>query len=164
MATLSWLRGVAKPQFVMHNHPVARWQSIWSRIEKRRWLLILLAAAIAIGLALVLPAIVLNPAEVSAAGELAAENALRTTLVQAIGGTVLLAGLYVTWRTFDLNRQGHELDRQGQITERFTKATDQLGDKKLEIRLGGIYAMERLMKDSPADRGTMLEVLTAFHS
>src|SRR5215208_1920659 len=47
---------------------------------------------------------------------------------------------------------------QGQITERFTRAIDQLGSEKLEIRLGGIYALERIAKDSPRDHLQILEV------
>jgi hypothetical protein len=56
------------------------------------------------------------------------------------------------------------LTRQGQITERFTRAIDQLGSEKLEIRLGGIYALERIDKESPerAYHGTVMEVLTAY--
>jgi hypothetical protein len=56
------------------------------------------------------------------------------------------------------------LTRQGQITERFTRAIDQLGTEKLEIRLGGIYALERIDKESPerAYHGTVMEVLTAY--
>src|SRR5215203_26627 len=58
---------------------------------------------------------------------------------------------------------------QGQITERFTRAIDQLGETnsngepKLELRLGGIYALERIAKDSPErDYSTVMEVLTAY--
>src|SRR5215212_7701039 len=53
---------------------------------------------------------------------------------------------------------------QGQITERFTRAIDQLGSEKLEIRLGGIYALERIDKETPerAYHGTVMEVLTAY--
>jgi len=48
------------------------------------------------------------------------------------------------------------------ITERFSKAVEQLGSKKLEIRLGGIYSLERIAKDSPDDHGTVMEVLASF--
>src|SRR5215217_223798 len=52
---------------------------------------------------------------------------------------------------------------QGQITERFTRAIDQLGSEKLQIRLGGIYALERIAWDSPErDYSTVMEVLTAY--
>jgi hypothetical protein len=52
--------------------------------------------------------------------------------------------------------------QQGQITERFTRAIDQLGHAQLDVQLGGIYALERIARDSPADRATIGEVLTAF--
>jgi uncharacterized protein YjbI with pentapeptide repeats len=61
------------------------------------------------------------------------------------------------------------LTEQGQITERFTRAIEQLGatddkgEMKLEIRLGGIYALERIALDSPErDYSTVMEVLTAY--
>ena len=52
--------------------------------------------------------------------------------------------------------------QQGQITDRYTKAVDQLGSTKLDIRLGGIYALERLAHDSARDNRTVYDVLTAF--
>jgi hypothetical protein len=84
------------------------------------------------------------------------------TLAQILGGMVLLSGLYFTWRTLQVNQEG-------QITERFTRAIDQLGDTddngnpRLEIRIGGIYALERIAIDSPErDYSTVMEVLTAY--
>ena len=52
--------------------------------------------------------------------------------------------------------------RDGKITERFSKAVELLGDEKLEVRLGGIYALERIARDSQPDHWTVMEVLTAF--
>jgi uncharacterized protein YjbI with pentapeptide repeats len=52
--------------------------------------------------------------------------------------------------------------QEGQITDRYTKAVDQLGSGRLDIRLGGIYALERLATDSPRDHRTIYDVLTAF--
>jgi len=52
--------------------------------------------------------------------------------------------------------------QQGQITERYTRAIDQLGHDQVDVRIGGIYALERIARDSPADRATIGEVLTAF--
>ena len=37
-----------------------------------------------------------------------------------------------------------------------------LGSDKLDIRLGGIYALERIARDSQKDHWTVMEVLTAF--
>ena len=82
-------------------------------------------------------------------------------LGQILAGTALLSGLYFTWRTLQVNREG-------QITERFTRAIDQLGathddnSKNLELRLGGIYALERISRESEEDHWSIMEVLTAY--
>ena len=48
------------------------------------------------------------------------------------------------------------------MTERYTKAIEQLGSDKLDVRIGGIYALERIARDSARDHPTVMEVLTAF--
>jgi hypothetical protein len=83
------------------------------------------------------------------------QNDARTTLAQILAGGILLLGAYLTWRQLQVNREG-------QITDRYTKAVDQLGHAELDVRLGGIYALERIARDSPADQATIGEVLTAF--
>jgi uncharacterized protein YjbI with pentapeptide repeats len=55
-----------------------------------------------------------------------------------------------------------EADRQRRITESFSKAAEQLGNDKLEVRLGGIYTMERISRESPEDYWPVMETLTAF--
>jgi hypothetical protein len=82
-------------------------------------------------------------------------------LAQILGGAALLSGVYFTWRTL-------QVDRKGQITERFTRAIDQLGaldderNKLIEIRIGGIYALGRVARESEEDYWTVMEVLTAY--
>ena len=52
---------------------------------------------------------------------------------------------------------------EGQITERFTRAVEQLGERgKFEVRLGGIYALERIARDSQKDHWPIMEVLTGY--
>ena len=51
---------------------------------------------------------------------------------------------------------------EGHLTERFTQAMGQLGDTEMAIRLGGIYALERIAKDSEKDHGPIMAVLTAY--
>jgi uncharacterized protein YjbI with pentapeptide repeats len=51
---------------------------------------------------------------------------------------------------------------EGQITERFTRAVEQLGSDRMAVRLGGIYALERISKDSARDHSTVVEVLSAY--
>ena len=48
------------------------------------------------------------------------------------------------------------------ITERFTRSIEQLGNKEETIRIGGIYALERIANDSPRDGWTIMEVLSSF--
>jgi hypothetical protein len=77
------------------------------------------------------------------------------TLAQIVAGLGFFGTLYFTWRTLRVNREG-------QVTDRFTKAIAQLGDETLQIRLGGIYALERISRDSERDYGPIMEVLTAY--
>ncbi|WP_310726102.1 pentapeptide repeat-containing protein [Streptomyces sp. N2A] len=51
---------------------------------------------------------------------------------------------------------------QGQITNRFNAAIGNLGSQSLDIRLGGIYALQRIMQDSARDHPTVVSVLAAF--
>ncbi len=86
---------------------------------------------------------------------LAEENKSRFNLAQIIGGLVLISGLYLTWRNIKVNEEG-------KLTDRFSKAVELLGSEYLDGRLGGIYALERIAKDSQKDHWTVMEVLTAF--
>jgi uncharacterized protein YjbI with pentapeptide repeats len=86
------------------------------------------------------------------------ESDTRTTVVQVIGGAVLFIGLYFTAKTLHTTQEG-------QITDRFTKAINQLGEagrEKLAMRLGGIYALERIARDSERDHWPIMEILTAY--
>jgi hypothetical protein len=82
-------------------------------------------------------------------------NDARTTLLQGLGGLAVLAGATAAYRQV-------RIAREGQVTERFTRAIDQLGHGNLDVRLGGIYALERITLDSERDRSTIAEVLTAY--
>lgn len=55
-----------------------------------------------------------------------------------------------------------ELAFESHVTERFTRAVEQLGHEKRAVRLGAIYALERIAKDSPRDRDTIVETLAAY--
>lgn len=90
------------------------------------------------------------------------QNDARATLLQGLAGGVLLLGAYFTWRQLQSTRRQLSIAEQGQLTERFTRAVDQLGSDRLDLRLGGIYALERIARDSPPDRATIGEVLTAY--
>jgi Pentapeptide repeats (8 copies) len=65
----------------------------------------------------------------------------------------------LTWRT---GQDDLRTAQQGQITERYTQATQQLGSPQREVRLSAIYALERISHDSPRDQPTITDVLAAF--
>jgi hypothetical protein len=108
------------------------------------------------------------------------ESDARATLLQGAAGLLLVLGAAATWRQLGISReqlevvrqqalesarQAHEqlaVIREGQITERFTRAIEQLGSDKLEVRLGGIFALERIAKDSEPDRWAIADSLVAF--
>jgi hypothetical protein len=48
------------------------------------------------------------------------------------------------------------------LAERFTRAVEQLGNAKVGVRLGGIYGLEQIAKQSPGDRLQVFEVLCAY--
>ena len=98
------------------------------------------------------------------------------TMAQMILGTLVFGTLWVAWRranaadrtadaaqrTAEASQQTVRVAQDGQITERFTKAVEQLGNREsMAIRLGGIYALERIAKDSEKDHWQVMEVLTA---
>jgi uncharacterized protein YjbI with pentapeptide repeats len=53
-------------------------------------------------------------------------------------------------------------ERQRQITERFSLAIDRLGSDKADVRLDATYVLESIARNSPTDRATIDEILTAF--
>ncbi|MGH9755607.1 MAG: pentapeptide repeat-containing protein [Blastocatellia bacterium] len=91
-----------------------------------------------------------------------AENNARVTLAQIIGGLVVLLGLYATFRNIEIARENVRVADEGNLTERFSKAIELLGSEKRDVRLGGIYALERIARDSQKDHWAVIEVLTAF--
>ncbi|MFL5416624.1 MAG: pentapeptide repeat-containing protein, partial [Myxococcales bacterium] len=48
------------------------------------------------------------------------------------------------------------------ITELYTKAVEQLGSDKAPVRLGGLYALERLAQNTEAQRQTIVNVFCAY--
>jgi len=81
--------------------------------------------------------------------------ASRKTVLWFLGGAALLTGLYLT-----LDKLKDTLEAQ--LADRLTQAVDQLKDRNLEVRLGGIYALERLARTSESEYWPIMEILTTF--
>jgi uncharacterized protein YjbI with pentapeptide repeats len=84
------------------------------------------------------------------------------TIISAAGliaAVIAAIGLFVNYQDALKDR---ELTQERLVTDRFTKAVEQLGNSQEEVVIGGIYSLERIAKDSPKDQWTIMEVLTAF--
>ena len=121
------------------------------------------------------------------------KKGLARALARILAGVAGATGIYFTWKGRRNARRAREetrrntreqledaqrellcaqrelrLARQGQVTERFTRAVDQLGardarrEKAMEVRLGGIHALERIARGSPECYGPVAQILTAY--
>ncbi|MFF7983375.1 pentapeptide repeat-containing protein [Streptomyces sp. NPDC007901] len=126
-----------------------------------------LAVIAVLGLVLlVLPGLMvkhdLGGGHLAAADRLNAVNNVRTTLLQALGGAVVLFGAYATWRQVRVSQDGLNATREGNITDRFSRAVDQLGSDKLDVRIGGIHALWRLADHSDRDHEAIVSLMAAY--
>lgn len=137
---------------------IGRWRAAFVRF--RSFLAVILIAVVAsalIWLVLVLPQRLLDSRHLNLTlkDQLDVEAGIRSTLVQLLGGAVVVFGLYFTARGFHLTREGH-------ITDRYAKAIEHLGSSNADVRIGGIYSLARIARDSHVDAQMIIEVLTAF--
>lgn len=83
-------------------------------------------------------------------------------IAKLLAGLIIVGGLVLTYRrTVTLERRA-ETDTDRMQAENFTKAIDQLGHQEIAIRLGGIYALERIAKSSRDYHWPIMETLTAY--
>ncbi|WP_231591034.1 pentapeptide repeat-containing protein [Saccharothrix sp. ST-888] len=126
--------------------------------------LALLAALVV--LVVVLPGLVVDHdlagARIEVSERLGAVNSVRTTLLQAVGGAVVLFGAYATWRQLRVGQENLNATREGHITDRFGRAIDQLGSEKPDVRIGGLYALWRIADHSAHDREAVISIMAAF--
>src|SRR5271157_125818 len=96
------------------------------------------------------------------------ENEARKTLATIFGGIAFLVGGFFTWQNLKVAQENLKVSQEGQITDRFSKAIEQLGavddkgKKKLEVRLGGIYALEGIANESKELHWPIMEVLCSY--
>ena len=86
---------------------------------------------------------------------LAARDAARGRLL-ALGAGLLAAGALV------VTARSRARFRAGQVTGCYTGALEQLGCEELDVRIGGIRALERVARDSPRHHPAVMGMLAAF--
>lgn len=95
---------------------------------------------------------------------------LALTIVAGMGGIVALV---VAYRRQDITEEAHlrqlhvdhhnEYDaRERRITELYAQAITQLANDRAHVRVGGMYALERLAQENAAHRQTVVNVLCAY--
>jgi hypothetical protein len=79
----------------------------------------------------------------------------------------------VALKTQQISERNHQLAREAQahtqsdaaarrVTDLYTKAVEQLGSADAAVRLGGLYALERVAQENPVQRQTIVNVLCAY--
>lgn len=130
------------------------------------------AAAVIVGVVLwaafVQPRWLLDTRGLTGADLAKARNDFRGTMLTGLAGLAVLVGAVVGALNLHLtsrqNRAVLDLQRRGQVTERFSKAIEQLGESeadRLDVRIGAVYALEQIARDSAELHWPIMEVLTA---
>ncbi len=154
----------------METGEPGRGRRVWQdRLVRRRAAAGLLAGAglVILGTVfVVLPGVVVDHdlagASVAAQDRLKAVNDVRTTLLQVIGGLVVLFGASATWRQLRVSQDGLRATQEGYVTDRFSRAVDQLGSDKLDVRIGGLHALWRIAEQSARDREAIISIQAAY--
>ena len=85
----------------------------------------------------------------------AARDAARGRLLALGAGLLATSALVVTARS-------RARSRAGQLADRYAGALEQLGGDELDVRIGGIRALERVARDSPGHHPAVMEMLATF--
>ncbi|WP_239481923.1 pentapeptide repeat-containing protein, partial [Streptomyces sp. CS014] len=89
------------------------------------------------------------------------QDVIKTTVTVLTLIGAVLAALYAYRKQLLDEGTSHRADAT-QLTERYTKAAEQLGHEQAAVRLAGVYAMARLADDWPEQRQVCVDVLCAY--
>jgi len=86
-----------------------------------------------------------------------ATNDVRGTMLQGIFGLLFIGTAFFTYQQL-------KVSRDNRTTEQFTRAIEHLGSEQMDVRVGGIYALERIARASTEDqeRRAVLEILSTY--
>ncbi|MFT9671492.1 pentapeptide repeat-containing protein [Streptomyces rhizosphaericola] len=89
------------------------------------------------------------------------QDVIKTTVTVLTLIGAALAALYAYRKQLLDEGASHRADAT-QLTERYSKAAEQLGHEQAAVRLAGVYAMARLADDWPEQRQVCVDVLCAY--
>ncbi|WP_331727068.1 pentapeptide repeat-containing protein (plasmid) [Streptomyces globisporus] len=89
------------------------------------------------------------------------QDVIKTTVTVLTLAGAVLAALYAYRKQLLDEGASHRADAT-QLTERYSKAAEQLGHEQAAVRLAGVYAMARLADDWPEQRQVCVDVLCAY--
>jgi hypothetical protein len=125
-------------------------------------LLVLTIGSILVAVVIFLPRRQVRKLEESQKYRFDAENEARRTVVQAVGGALLLGGVYFTYRNLAVAERTLSLNREGQYADRLAKAIDLLSSDRMDSRVGAVYVLEALANESETHHGPVIEILRNF--
>lgn len=82
--------------------------------------------------------------------------------INLLPGLAAVIALVFTWQTVNQANADLRLSEEGQITDRYNSAVTNLGSKTETLRLGGVYALQRIMQDSTRDQPAIVNLLSSF--
>lgn len=148
--------------------------AVWQRVLGLwpAWLIVggfLVVVGFDLWAAFVQPSWLLDTSGLKGADLAKTRSDFRGMMLTALAGLAVLTGAVVgalnLGETQRQNRALLELQRRGQVTERFTRAIDQLGrpgPENLDVRIGAVYALEQIAWESDDLHWPIMQVLTAY--
>lgn len=134
-------------------------------IRSLRWWMVLLAIAGVVAATWVTSVWLLHEADSASDRATARIDAIKTSMTVGAGVAAGLALALTARRQWLAERaQGHTEDDAAdrRVTELYTMAVEQLGSHNATVRVGGLYALERLAQDNRGHRQTIAEVICGY--
>lgn len=122
-----------------------------------------LASIVAMGL---VPAVLVpeptNAQAMTQAEVLRARNEWRDTIVKGFGAFFIVITAVYTSRQIRIAHEQKNIAQEGEATNRFIKAIEHLNSEHTSARLGAVFALERIAKESEREHWNIVRILTAF--
>jgi uncharacterized protein YjbI with pentapeptide repeats len=85
-----------------------------------------------------------------------------TTIAALATSIVAVMALFHARASLEATLNELRMSQQTQVAERYARAITQIGSSSSIVRMGGVYAIERLMSDSPGDQRVLVETLAGY--